>query len=466
VDRRGPAVIDVKLNFFSPLPPTRSEIARLTTNLLPLLAEKAEVVVWSSEPQWDPTAEKHATVRHYDPAHPPWRALSEADVTFYQMGNDPRYHHAIWRVSRQHPGIVILHDLMLQHFFAGLLHHDLGLSRRQYLEMVERHHGVQGRVLAESHLHGLLSTEELGQQCPLTGGATENALAVVVHSEAAYRLVSGALPAAYLPLCVCAPAPAEKPAVRSAGVPQPPYRISLFGYLGPNRRLPALLRALANFAQRDRFRLNIYGTIEGGEKILQLIGRLGLGDLVAMHGFVHQDELDEALRRTDLVVNLRNPSMGEASASQLHLWQYGIPALVSRAAWYETLPENTVAFVRPDHEAEDIQGHLGAFVDDPEKYRELGRNGQRHVTENHSMESYARSLLELANRAPEFRSRWIARDLARSAASALRAWCDASTIEAFVPRVAQQIEKLARGHPRYAATRGVGVTSTASEKSI
>ena len=446
----------MKLNLFSPLPPTRSEIARLTTNLLPLLAENAEVVVWSSEQKWQPEVEGHATVRHYDAGHPPWRAISEADVTFYQMGNDPRYHHAIWRISRQHPGIVILHDLMLQHFFSGLVFHDLGLNRRQYLELVERHHGARGRVLAESHLHGLLGTEELGQQCPLTGAAAENALAVIVHSEAAYRVVSEDLPAAYLPLCVCAPAPLEKAAPRSTASQRQPYRISLFGFLGPNRRLPVLLRALANLAQRDRFRLDIYGTIEGEEKIQQLIGRLGLGDLVTMHGFVHQDELEDALRRTDLVVNLRNPSMGEASASQLHLWQYALPALVSRAAWYETLPENTVAFVRPDHEAEDIQAHLAAFLEDPEKYRELGRNGQRHVTENHSMETYARSLLEVADRAPEFRTRWIARDLARRTASSMNAWCDASTIDAFLPRVAKQIEMLASGNPLYASPGGAG----------
>jgi glycosyltransferase involved in cell wall biosynthesis len=450
----------VKLNLFSPLPPTRSDIARVTTHLLPLLAAKAEIVVWSSEPKWDPAAETHARVRHFDLKHPPWREINQADATFYQMGNDPRYHYPIWRMSQQHPGIVILHDLMLQHFFSGLLFHDLGLSRRDYLELVERHHGARGRVLAEAHLQGLLGTEELGPQCPLTGAATENALAVIVHSEAALPLVPPETPAAYLPLCAGAPAPAEQPARET----EPDvYRISLFGFLGPNRRLPVLLRALANFAQRDRYRLDIYGTIEGAEKIQQLICRLGLSDLVTMHGFIRQDELDEALRQTDLVVNLRNPSMGEASGSQLHLWQYALPSLVTRSAWYETLPANTVAFVRPEHETEDIQAHLTAFLDDPEKYRELGRNGRAHVAENHAMETYAHSLLEVASRAPEFRGRWIARDLARRAGSAMSSWCDNSTIDGFLPKVAEEIEKLAIGKPPAADS---GATSTAFAESI
>ena len=426
----------------------------MTTNLLPMLAEKAEVVVWSSEAKWDPAAETHVTVRPYDVAHPPWRDINEADATVYQMGNDPRYHHGIWRLSQQHPGIVILHDVMMQHFFSGLVFHNLGLNRREYLDRVERYHGANGRVQAESHLHGLLSTEELGQQYPLTAAATENALAVVVHSEAAIHLVPEETPAAYLPLCVGAPAPAEISSRKEAEV----YRISLFGYLGPNRRLPVLLRALANFAERDRFHLDVYGTIDGEEKIHQLIARLGLGELVTMHGFVNQTALEGALRSTDLVVNLRNPSMGEASSSQLHLWQYGLPSLVTRAAWYETLPEDAVAFVRPHYETEDIHAHLAGFLADPEKYRELGRNGRRYVAENHSMESYADGLLAIAARVPEFQARWIARDLARRAAAKMNAWFDNSTIGPFLPDVAEQIQNLVTGKPRY-ISGGAAVTN-------
>jgi glycosyltransferase involved in cell wall biosynthesis len=455
----------VKLNLFSPLPPARSEIARQTANLLPLLAKEAEVVVWSSETR-PAEGEARVTVRPYDSRHPPWREISQADATFYQMGNDPRYHHAIWRISQQHPGIVILHDLKLQHFFSGLVFHELGLNRRQYLDLVERHHGGTGRVLAESHLHGLIGTEELAEQCPLTGAATENALAVIVHSKAAQLSISEETPVVHLPLGVGTSLPPGagwpgSTSSRAEGI----YRISVFGFLGPNRRLPALLRALASFAQRDRFRLHIYGTIEGEERIHQLVARLNLNDLVSLHGFVQEDRLEEALRLTDLVVNMRYPSMGEASASQLHCWQYALPALVTRTAWYETLPENTVAFVRPGHEVEDLQAHFSAFLTDPDKYQDLGRNGQRHLAENHSIETYAASLLEMAALVPDFQTRWIARDLAHRAGAALNGWCDSSTMDAFLPRVAQEIGTLASGNPATAATGRTAATSTYLAKS-
>ena len=430
----------MKLNVFSPLPPTRSDIARLTTHLLPLLASEAEVTVWASESSWELALQDNVTTRSYDVRHPPWREIGQADVTFYQMGNDPRYHHAIWQISRQHPGVVILHDVMLQHFFSGLVFHDAGLNRREYLELVERHHGAKGRVAAEKHLHGLLDTEDLAQIYPLTSAAIENALAVVVHSEAAFAALPADTSAALLPLCVGPAAPRLDD--RATGLTSEPRRLTMFGFLGPNRKLPTLLRALATFDRRDRFRLDVYGTMDGAEKMEQLVCRLGLSDIVTLHGFVSAEVLDEALRRTDLVVNLRDPSMGEASGSQLQLWQYGLPALVTRKAWYATVPENTVAFVRPGHEIADIQEHLAAFLEDPEKYRVLGRNGRRYVSEHHSIERYASGLLEIAAQAPDFRARWIARDLARHAASAMSDWSSATTMNAISQRVAEEIRAL------------------------
>jgi glycosyltransferase involved in cell wall biosynthesis len=421
----------------------RSDIARLTVHMLPHLAREAEVAVWSSEPEWNVEAPRGVTVRHYEWQRPPWREINQADATFYQMGNDPRYHHAIWHLSQQHPGIVILHDLMMQHFFSGLVFHDRGLNRRQYLELVERYHGIKGRVLAETYVQGLLATEELAQRCPLTEAATENALAVIVHSTAAYAALPEDASVVLLPLCVGMAMPELDPP--RAPDAAKPYRLAVFGFLGPNRKLPLLLRALATFPERGRFRLDIYGTMDVQEKMEELVCRLGLSETVTLHGFKTASDLDVALRQTDLVVNMRDPSMGEASGSQLHLWQYGLPSLVTRRAWYATLPEDTVGFVRPEHEIEDIQGHLNEFLRDPEHYRALGRNGRRYVAENHSIERYAGALLEVAAQAPEFRAKWIARDLARRSATAMTRWSDTSTIDPLSFQVAREIGKLTAG---------------------
>ena len=49
--------------------------------------------------------------------------------------------------------------------------------------------------------------------------------------------------------------------------------------------------------------------------------------LVKIHGYVR--DLDERLAEADLAVNLRYPSMGEASAAQLRIWDHALPSLVT-----------------------------------------------------------------------------------------------------------------------------------------
>ena len=437
----------LRINWFSPLPPTRSEIARQTLTLLPELSRRAEVVVWCNDAQIDPTAADHVQVKRYDAAHPPWREINAADVTFYQMGNDPRYHEDIWRISRQHPGIVILHDMKLQHLFAGLLIENKTLPRREYLELIEAHHGASGRLLAEAYLDGSVSLDELADECPLHGAAIDSALAVMVHSEAAHTTVStsSSIPAAYLPLYAATTPPADDRFLEERERHREPYRIIVFGYLGPNRRLPAIMQALARCPDRQRFRLDIYGTMEGGEKIAQLACRFGVDDLVSLHGFASEEELTAALRRSHLAINLRYPSMGEASGSQLHLWQYALPSLVSQTAWYASLPDDTVAFVRPEHEVADIQMHLARFLDEPERYREIGLNGRRFVQEHCGASQYADGVLEMAARAPEFQAVWIARDLAEHAGRTIRPWTSDGG-NGLLSGVAREIGSTVSGH--------------------
>jgi hypothetical protein len=54
--------------------------------------------------------------------------------------------------------------------------------------------------------------------------------------------------------------------------------------------------------------------------------------------------------------------MGEASGSQLRIWDHALPSIVSKNDWYATLPSETVAFVSPDHEIEGVKYHLKYFL--------------------------------------------------------------------------------------------------------
>ena len=82
----------------------------------------------------------------------------------------------------------------------------------------------------------------------------------------------------------------------------------------------------------------------------QRIATLELKDTVKVHGYAPAADLDGALSTAGLAINLRYPTMGEASASQLRIWEHALPSLVTRVGWYASLPEDAVAHVRPENE--------------------------------------------------------------------------------------------------------------------
>ncbi len=438
------------INWFSPVPPTPSSIALDTAAVLPALAQRGRIVVWAHELTWSPALEEHAEVRHYHPAAMPWEKINAADISIYHLGNQAEYHGPIWQVSRQHPGIVVLHDLNLQHFFAGLATRTSDISRSEYLQMMEFHHPDGGRELGEAFLAGTMSVDEICEDCPLTGAAIENALGVAVHTTCGCSQLDNLtdLPVAYVPLFALPPTSSSTAATKVEGEPKPsasPVRVIVFGFLGLNRRLDSVLRALHQFPQRDRFHLDIYGPVANEESLLALVSDLELNNIVTFHGFVSDAELEKALARSDLAINLRDPTMGEASASQLRIWQHGLPSLVTDTGWYATLPKNTVAQVRRDAELEDIQAHLRGFLMTPERYRELGQNGRLYVEKNHTMEAYVNGLMQLIDATVAYRPRQAVAWMAGRAGHAMKPWYTDETAGVLLPRSSRAIRDLFAG---------------------
>jgi len=392
----------MKINWFSPLPPAKTEIALHTQRLLPALAERMQVTLWTDQKKWDERVQRYAAVRCYGPSKIPWREVHQADATFYNMGNNAEFHVGIWQASQVHPGVVILHDPCLHQFFAYCYRWLWG-DKQGYLSVMERYYAAPGRRDAEDFWEHRLTVEYMMDRYPLTPLALEGALAAVVHIATAYdQLIREQwCPAAWAPL----PYPArswdsEDPGwAGKRGVPQP-YRLIMFGYINFNRRLEAILQALASLPEKDQFHLDIYGQLWNLGPIQSLIDSLGLKQHVTIHGFVPEPELDAALENADLAFNLRYPSVGEASASQLRIWDHSLASLVTRVGWYETIPAEAVAFVRIDHEIEDIQAHLRAFLAKPLRFVEMGRRGRRLLQRLHSPAPYSRLIERIAEASP------------------------------------------------------------------
>jgi len=214
----------------------------------------------------------------------------------------------------------------------------------------------------------------------------------------------------------------------------------MFGHMGRNRRLNAVLEALGEMPERDAFRLDIFGDITDGRHLRSRIRKLGLGQLVQLHGYAPENELNKVLQMSHLAINLRYPTMGEASGSQLRIWYHALPSLVTDVGWYSSLSRETVAHVRHEHESDDIQSHLKAFLKDPDQFAQMGQRGLRTLREHHDPEKYVQTILDMAANAKQFRVRKSAYDLARSAGTIMGSWTSNASPEPI--RIAERIYQI------------------------
>jgi glycosyltransferase involved in cell wall biosynthesis len=436
----------MKLNWFSPLPPASTDIAHYTTRVLPALCTRALVTLWTDQEHWDAGLKRYAEVRRYSPERVPWAELNRADMSIYHIGNNPLFHGSIWQLSRAAPGLVVLHDMRLHHFFDGLYRvkwRDIDA----YQSVMAKYYGEQGRLDAlECFKQEARNIDSMAERYPLTQLATENALGVLVHTREAFAQLKleRLRPAAYAPLPYEAgprPQPSRTSSENEGGANNgPTYRLIVFGYLGRNRRLDALLKALAEFPQKEQFRLDIYGQVLDDNKHLRAsIRALGLKHLATVHGFVPEAELDQALSLSHLAINLRYPTMGEASGSQLRIWSHALPSLVTQVGWYASLPAGTVAFVRPAHEIQDIQTHLKAFLNAPGDFAMMGQRGRALLEREHAPDAYAQSILDFARTARRHGTRHAARKLAQRAAALMSDWLPPKSQDDTFKRVATEI---------------------------
>ncbi len=375
----------MKINWFSPLPPARTGIADFTMHAADELLRVAETVFWDAQQHKVSPALSALPIVQYQPGNVDWRRLNRADGNIYHIANHSEFHHTILIMARLHPGVVVLHDLVLWHLFQGThLHfedesHQLDFNEAMGSDTAPTPPGV--RAVLEYTL--------------------EAAKAAVVHSQAAYqhleRLSRCPVYQLNLPHKVSdEAASAELREKRWRNLD--PIRLVMFGHIGVNRRLLEILDALALFRGACRFHLDIYGMLSQKAEARKLIRNSGLKARVTLHEYSSEAVVRAGLDAAHLAFNLRYPTVGEASASQLKLWEHAVPTLVTPLGWYKSLPSDAVLPVPVGRERETIHEHLERIAADALAYRRIGERGREVVTTDHTPRGYAEGMVEIVRR--------------------------------------------------------------------
>jgi len=417
-------VSPLRLAWASPLPPQASGIADYSAELLPELARLPELAIELAVDDTLPREWARSGLRPGSrPGSPPGTLgdlpvvpLSELparqraglyDAVLYHVGNDLRFHGAIYRTALAVPGIVVLHEYVLHHLVAGLT---LGRGDgAAYVEQMRYAYGRTGERLAGKCLTTGVPPDPWAY--PLFERIVDRGRGLIVHNQTSRQRILASRPRArvtVIPHHLCLSA-GESPGAegldpaalrRQWGIPDGALVVASFGFATPEKHLD---RALAAFARLRRERPEavflIVGEVAPAVDIDRLLGE-GRGEGVLVTGRVDLPTFLAAMGLCDVAVNLRHPTGGETSGTLMRLLGLGKAVIVSGHGAFAEIPPGCAAPVVPGQgEAEHLFAVLQRLATDPELRRQMGANARRHMAAHHTLAGSARAFADFLHRA-------------------------------------------------------------------
>jgi glycosyltransferase involved in cell wall biosynthesis len=389
--RDGLKSVPWRIAYFSPLPPERSGIAGYSAELLPYLAQSAQVTLFAARPEQ--VAEGLRAEFEVRPIAEYASAYWQHDIALYHMG-DSMYHEAMYHVLLRYPGITVLHDHELHHFmstrtiprgdFAGYAR-ELGYAL-----------GIEGVDLAYRIRRG--QAEHPFYTVSLNERVLDRSLGLIVHSRYVAQQVMRARPG--LPIRVV-PAPIRTDlgslhSRRELGCPEDALLFASTGQVIAIKQVTVALEAFARL--RVDFPQARYAVV--GDELKQdfdlqaWLQQHDLGDAVIFTGYLADTrDFISWIAAADVLINLRYPTVGETSATALRGLAAGRPVIVSDHGWYAELPDDVCVKVAPnDNEA--LYQAMRRLADSSDLRHAIGQRAAAYARRKHNLAAAAKRYLD------------------------------------------------------------------------
>jgi len=351
------------------MPPSRTGIADYSAALAPALSQLTSLDVISDAPtSFDPSA---------------------YDLALYQLGNNP-WHAFVYDLAIEHPGVIVLHESNLHHLLT-----DVTIRRAlwdNYLVECEYNGGPE--ALAYARRVRALEVGPDYDNLPMTRRLLERSRGVIVHSRFVAREVrrqgfTG--PIAVIPHGAWIPDVDRMAARDRLGLAPHNPLIGIFGFLKPYKRIAESLRAFRRLVKFEpSVRMLLAGEVHPELPLESMIRGLGLEDSVRYTGHIAIDEFTQSIAASDIVLNLRYPTVGESSGTLLRALGLGRAVLVSDVGSFTELPSDVCLKVPVDAREEDtIFEFLQLLVTRPQLSAALGARAEAWVRAECSWEHVA-----------------------------------------------------------------------------
>ncbi len=397
--KRAGVAVDVsarrpRLALVTPLLPERSGIADFVTESLPHLAEYFRIDLFASE------GADSARYRAMGFDVYAWQTLPcvwlEYDAgVFYQFGNS-QFHVHMLALLQACPGAVFLHDAFLSGLMAYL---EFGAPRMSgfFGEMLRYAHG--DAALGDYLRNGLDATIE---RRPMTRWVADRSTGMFVTSSHARDILEreGQVDGARCMVVrhmrgVQVVSDDDRARERALlGISESDLLVCTFGLADDRKLWLELVEAWSRCAMRTTARLVFVGEAAGayGEALRRAIAGSPKVREMRVTGYVSDEEFLRYVRSTDIAVQLRKGSRGEASGASLYAMAHGVPLVASRHGSLAEIPDFACIHVDDPLDVAQLASVVAELGASADKRSTIGRRGRAWLAEACDPAAIARAM--------------------------------------------------------------------------
>jgi len=380
-----------KIAWLSPLPPHKSGIANYSYWLVKALGQYVDIDLYYDGRE-QPVGLKEQFDVYPLSAFPQQR--QRYDETIYHLGNNSLFHREIYKLAWNFPATVVLHDYNLSAFMHTAFY--LKADWQLYEEALADANGESDR----KRVPGLIPRlRRHVSTFPMSQAIVNRSRKVIVHHRWIREQFSDDGHIHVIPMFAkvnTAPTPEETDSFKKKfQIDERNFLVTCLGFVNTNK-LPQLQVEVAKRLLTQGYPVHLLLAGETAPEVKRLQAEVEASDYrdnITFTGYLDDTDYFSALLCSDVVINLRNPSMGEGSLTLTQALAAGKPAIISDLNQYREFPDRVCWKVTHDeNEAQLLYEYLTVLLSNKNVREALSRNSL----------DYAESVLALDRVVPQW----------------------------------------------------------------
>ncbi len=364
------------LLYASPMPPKESGISDYSVILVKALAEKFDITLYIDNYEMDaPSLKDFPVLKHgVDKVD-----FDKFDHILYNMGNNYVFHQYIYEAALEHPGVIIQHDMVIFHYVYGYY---LNVKKSLYSSLYSKF-GIDAFTAIKHATEDHNISVDLASNLPLNDELLKSGNRFIVHSEYSRNKI---LDTGYIKeediehINLIEQMEDDEKFIdkdtlyKKFGIDKDAIVVIALGNIIATKKNIETCKAIKAISEKT------------DKKICYVM--VGKGDyaddyledgLIIKTGYTELDEFNSFVKHSDIIVNLRYPSLGETSAAMLRSLQMGKPIVTNNGGWFTELPDDVVAKIELDNIEKNLTEKLNELISNEDARKTLGDKAMEYV---------------------------------------------------------------------------------------